>query len=168
MIHQFKVRDSKTIKNLWRANRDIICSKRTPTLSKSINTQSALDVRDLATIPRSQERRKFASFFFRWSSDENIRLIFYIMPDVKERNVQRFGSSVIHYWRWVEVGFLVELLRLTDFMNSLKPHKRQRLSALGSLSWIKPSEELIHDLWEVAKNRMAMAQFLRMWTQGGD
>ena len=85
------------------------------------------------------------------------------MPDVNGRNVQRFGSNIIHYWRWVEAGFLVELLRLTDLMNSLALHKRQRLSALGSLSWIKPSEELIHDLWEVAKNRMPMVRFLRLW-----
>lgn len=90
------------------------------------------------------------------------------MPDVAGRNVRRFGSSIIHYWRWVEAGFLAELLRLTDYMNSLKLHKRQRLSSLAGLSWIKPSEELIHDLWEVAKNRMAMAHFLRKWTQGGD
>lgn len=152
-MHKLKIRDTRRIKNFGYSNSTELSPKGTQQTSK---------------ISGQQDRRGFASFFLRWSLDKNTRLIFCIMLDVTGRNVQRFGSSVIHYWRWVEAGFLVELLRLTDFMNSLKPHKRQRLSSLASLNWMKPSEELIHDLWEVAKNRMPMAQFLRMWTQGGD
>ncbi len=116
----------------------------------------------LGTRPSPQGSRGFASFFFRWRPDKNTRLVFGIMHDVKGSNVQRFGNNIIHYPRWVEAGFLVELMRLTDFMNSLALHRRRRLSALGSLNWIKPSEEVIHDLWEIAKNRMPMAQFLRL------
>lgn len=85
------------------------------------------------------------------------------MPDANGRNVQRYGNNLIHYPRWVEVGFLQELMRLTDFINSLRLHKRQRLSALASLKWLKPCEELIHDLWEVARNHISMAYFLRVW-----
>jgi len=152
-MHELKIRDTRQIKNFGFSNSAELSPKGTQQTSK---------------ISSQQDRRGFASFFFRWYSDKNTRLIFCIMSDVNGRNVQRFGRNIIHYWRWVEAGFLVELLRLTDFMNSLKQHKRQRLSSLASLEWMKPSEDLIHDLWELAKNRMAMAHFLRVWTQGGD
>ena len=113
-----------------------------------------------------RSRREFASFFFRWNLDKYDRLIFCIMPDVNGRNIhQRTDNNIEHYPRWVEIGFLNELMRLTDFVNSFRPHRRQRLSVLASLEWLKPSEPLLTDLWEVAKDRMSVGQFLQIWTR---
>lgn len=151
LMLEFTVREPKKIKNFWYRNFARISSKRTQQTSKNLSNQIAVRQRDIRTQPNPRDQRRFASFFFRWSLDKNTRLIFCIMPDVNGRNVQRFGSSVIHYWRWVEAGFLVELMRLTDFINSLPLPKRQRLSGLASLKWVKPCEKLVRELWEVAK-----------------
>ncbi len=112
----------------------------------------------------TRDRRRFANFFFRWAVDKNTRLVFSIIPDIAGRNVQPFGRSLIHYPRWVEAGYLFELMRITDFMNSFPFNKRQKLSPLASLGLVRPSEPLMYDLWEVARDRMRMTHFLRKWT----
>jgi len=110
-------------------------------------------------------RRRFANFFFQWVADRNTRLVFSIVPDITGRNIQPFGKSVIHYPRWVEAGYLIELMRITDFMNSFPSNKRQKLSALASLGLLRPSEPLMYDLWEVARDRMPIVHFLQKWAR---
>jgi len=109
-----------------------------------------------------RERKGFASFFFGWELDKaRTRLIFFTVLDVSGRNIKPKGKSLVRYNRWVEEGYENELMRLTDFMNSLPLPKRQRLSVFASLGWLKPSEELVSDLWDVARDRMPMSQLLK-------
>lgn len=111
-----------------------------------------------------RDRHRFASFFFGWELDRmRTRLIFYTVLDVDGRNIKPFGKSHKRYNRWVEEGYENELMRFTDSANSLPLHKRQRLTALTSLGLLKPSEPLMHDLWEVVKNRMPVGYFLQKW-----
>jgi hypothetical protein len=103
---------------------------------------------------------KLASFYFGWELDNiRTRLIFYTILDVAGRNIQPFGQSYIRYPRWVELGYENELMRLTDFMNSLTIDRREELILLVRLKPIKPSEELLADLWELAKGRMLIEYF---------
>jgi len=113
-----------------------------------------------------EDRRSFANFFFGWELDKKrTRLIFYTVLDTNGRNIQPFGRSLRRYPRWVEEGYENGLMRLTDFINSLPPHKRQRLCAFTSLGLLRPSEPLVYDLWEVARDRMPMAHLLQKWTK---
>jgi hypothetical protein len=103
---------------------------------------------------------KLASFYFGWELDNiRTRLIFYTVLDVAGRNIQHFGQSYIRYPRWVELGYENELMRLTDFMNSLTVNRREELILLVRLKPMKPSEELLADLWELAKGHMLIDYF---------
>lgn len=110
-------------------------------------------------------RRRFANFFFGWALDRNMRLVFSIVPDVTGRNIQPFGKSLIHYPRWVEAGYLFELMRLTDFINSLPLNRRveQQLVRLARLNRMRPSEELVNDLWDLARGRTRFEDFYRKY-----
>lgn len=111
-----------------------------------------------------RDRRRFANFFFGWSLDNmRTRLIFYTVLDVSGRNIQKFGKSLIHYPRWVEAGYNNELMRLTDFMNSLPLPKRELLIRLTHLKPLRPSEELLLDLWDLAKGRIRFEHFSRKY-----
>ncbi len=107
-----------------------------------------------------ENSRKFASFTFGWDLDNiRTRLIFYTIPDVGGRNIQRFGKSLIIYPRWVENGYQNELMRLTDFTNSLPIRRREELVGLTRLKPMRPSEELVSDLWDLVKGRMPFEYF---------
>jgi hypothetical protein len=107
-----------------------------------------------------ENSRKIASLFFGWALDNmRTRLIFYKVPDVAGRNIQRFGKSLIIYPRWIENGYENELMRLTDFMNSLPIDRREELVGLTRLKPMRPSEELVSDLWDLAKGRMPFEYF---------
>lgn len=112
-----------------------------------------------------RDREKgFSNLLFRWELDkERVRLIFCVVPDTKGRNIRRFGTSLIHFPRWVEVGFTNELMRFTDFVNSLKLPKRRLLSGLTRLGFMRPSQMLVNDLWDVARERMPIAHFYRKY-----
>lgn len=110
---------------------------------------------------RSKERG-FSNLLFRWEHDKKQeRLILCNVPDLRGRNVQRFGDSVLHFPRWIEMGYELELLRLTDYINSLPLHKRKILCSLTRLGLFRPSEILISDLWDVARERLSLSYFLR-------
>jgi len=109
------------------------------------------------------DRHKFANFFFKWSLDRNTRLIFSIIPDISGRNIKPYGKSLIHYPRWVEAGYLFELMRLTDFINSLPIYKREKLKRLAYLGLMRPSESLISDLWNLAKGYLSFEEFYRKY-----
>jgi hypothetical protein len=102
----------------------------------------------------------FSSLLFRWEHDrKQDRLILCNVPDLRGRNVQRFGDSVLHFPRWVELGYELELLRLTDYINSLKRERRRYLCSLKHLSLFRPTEILINDLWGLARGFMSIDQF---------
>ena len=109
------------------------------------------------------DRRKFASFFFKWSLDRNTRLIFSIIFDISGRNIKPYGRSLMHYPRWVEAGYLFELMRLTDFINSLPIYKREKMKRLAYLGLMRPSESLINDLWNLAKGYLSFEDFYRKY-----
>jgi len=103
---------------------------------------------------------KLASFYFGWKLDNiRTRIIFYTILDVAGRNIQPFGESHIRYPRWVELGYENELMRLTDFINSMPLTRREELILVTRLRPIKPSEELLTDLWELAKGQMSIEHF---------
>lgn len=111
-----------------------------------------------------RDRHRFANFFFGWDLDTvRTRIIFYTVLDVQGRNIQRFGNSLIHYPRWVEKGYENELMRLTDFINSLHISKREQLVELTRLKPMRPSESLLHDLWDLARGRMFFYNFYRKY-----
>jgi len=106
----------------------------------------------------------FSSLLFRWMLDkERTRLIFCTVPDITGRNIKRFGDSLMYFPRWVEMGYVNELMRLTDFINSLPVAKRQRLSVLTNLNLMRPSQILISDLWDVANERMPIIHFYQKY-----
>jgi len=108
------------------------------------------------------DSRRFASFFFGWDLDvERTRLVFFTVLDIDGRNIKPFGKSLRRYNRWVEEGFENELMRWTDYANSLPSYRRQQLSGLSRLSPMRPSEPLLNDLWDLAKGRMRVEDFLR-------
>jgi hypothetical protein len=103
---------------------------------------------------------KLASFYFGWELDNiRTRLIFYTILDVEGRNIQPFGESHVRYPRWVELGYENELMRLTDFINSLPLVRREELILVTRIKPIRPSEELVADLWELAKGQMPIKSF---------
>lgn len=114
------------------------------------------------------EREKgFSNLLFRWMLDkERTRLIFCTVPDTRGRNVWRFQNTLMHFPRWVEKGFELELMRLTDFVNSLPISKRKRLSGLANLDLMRPSQTLINDLWAIATERMPLAHFYQKRIRG--
>ena len=109
-------------------------------------------------------RRRFANFFFGWDLDAvRTRLIYYEVPDVSGRNIKHFGKSIVHYVRWVEQGYRSELMRLTDFMNSLPLPEREQLVELTRLKLVRPSEELVFGLWDLAKGFLCFEDFYRRY-----
>lgn len=111
-----------------------------------------------------RDRRRFANFFFGWHLDiARTRLVFYTVLDVDGRNIKPFGKSLIRYPRWVEEGYENELMRLTDFMNSLPLPKREQLVELTRLKPVRPSEELVGRLWDLAKGFMRFEDFYRRY-----
>jgi hypothetical protein len=121
------------------------------------------------------DRRRFANFFFGWQLDsKRTRLLFYTIPDINGRNIQRLTRYIngkyihhlIRYPRWVEEGYRNELMRLTDFMNSLPLDMRENLIELTKLKPMKPSEELLIDLWNLAKANMSNKELYRKYHEG--
>ena len=103
---------------------------------------------------------KLASFLFGWELDNiRTRLLFYTILDVAGRNIQPYGESHIRYPRWVELGYEDELMRLTDFMNSLTVDRREGLIGLTRFGSMRPSEVLVNDLWNLAKGHMRIEYF---------
>ena len=113
---------------------------------------------------RMEREKGFSNLLFRWELDRRLtRVVFCTVPDVRGRNIKRFGDSWKHFPRWVEMGYINELMRLTDFINSLPLPKRRLLSGLTSIDLMRPSQMLINDLWDVARERMPIAHFYRKY-----
>lgn len=112
-----------------------------------------------------EDMKPFASFLFQWTLDRNTRFVFSIVLDVNGRNIRPFGKTLIHYPRWVEAGYLIELMRLTDFMNSLPLNKRQQFIGLARFNLMRPSESLVNDLWDLARNRICINDFHRRYSK---
>lgn len=122
-----------------------------------------------------RDRRRFANFFFGWMLDNlRSRLIFYTIPDVNGRNIQRliryvngrYIQHLIRYNRWVEEGYENELMRLTDYVNSLRLFEREKLLGLTKLKPMRPSEKLVEDLWSLARGYMSFEEFHRNYYEG--
>lgn len=102
-----------------------------------------------------------ASFLFGWDIDSiRSRVIFYTLYDLNGRNIKHFGQNYRRYPRWVELGYENELMRLTDFVNSLHLDRRQKLVPfLNQCGLMRPNDNIVYYLWELAKGHISFEFF---------
>lgn len=98
-------------------------------------------------------------FKFRWYKVRNERILLSIKNDPTERNVWSNGEI---FPRWIEKGFELDLMRLTDYCNSLREHERRRMEVLATIGWKPASQELLGLLWDAAKNKVPIARLYEL------